>query len=60
MIMSENIDREQQNREQAYSLWQKAGSPEGKHEEFWHQARELDAAGQDTSTESAKAKVLKK
>jgi hypothetical protein len=31
---------EQSVRERAYSLWEKAGSPEGGHDQFWHQARE--------------------
>ena len=30
---------EQQVRERAFALWQQAGSPEGRAEEFWHQAR---------------------
>jgi hypothetical protein len=33
-------DLEQKIRERAYELWQQAGSPEGRHEEFWHQARQ--------------------
>jgi hypothetical protein len=33
-------DLEQKIRERAYALWQQAGSPEGRHEEFWHQARD--------------------
>lgn len=39
-------DLEQKIRERAYALWQQAGSPEGRHEEFWHQAREEQAGGQ--------------
>lgn len=31
-------------REYAHRLWEKAGRPEGRHEEFWHQAKsELEA-----------------
>ena len=33
-------DMEQMIRKRAYELWQQAGSPDGRHEEFWHQARE--------------------
>jgi hypothetical protein len=32
-------DHEQQIRERAFFLWQEAGSPQGREEEFWHQAR---------------------
>ncbi len=38
-------DLEQAIRERAYALWQQAGSPDGRHEEFWHQAREELAGG---------------
>jgi hypothetical protein len=35
---------EDQIREHAHTLWEKAGRPEGRHEEFWHQAKnELEA-----------------
>ena len=35
-------DREQSIRERAYELWERAGSPEGRDEEFWQSAeREL-------------------
>ena len=29
---------EEQVRSRAYELWEKAGQPEGRDEEFWHQA----------------------
>lgn len=32
--------QEQEIRERAYSLWQMAGSPEGREEEFWIKAKE--------------------
>jgi hypothetical protein len=43
-------------RNEAYNLWQQAGSPAGREQEFWHQAREkltdrltdLDKAGEDS------------
>ena len=38
-------DREQRIRERAYHLWREAGSPEGRDEEFWHQAREIEEKG---------------
>jgi hypothetical protein len=39
-----DIDREHEERirTRAYFLWQEAGSPEGRAEEFWHQARRLE------------------
>jgi len=38
-------------RDRAYALWERAGSPEGRQEEFWHAAeRELaEEGGTDTS-----------
>jgi hypothetical protein len=41
----------------AYQLWEQAGKPEGRDEEFYHQAeKELDAApAGDTSGESQKS-----
>ncbi|WP_175922862.1 DUF2934 domain-containing protein [Burkholderia latens] len=41
-----NEDRETQIRERAYRLWQADGSPDGRADEYWHQAeRQLDAEG---------------
>ena len=31
-------DRTEQRRERAYMLWEQAGRPEGRHDEFWEQA----------------------
>ncbi len=31
-------------RERAFQLWQEAGCPEGRAEEFWHLAREKETA----------------
>lgn len=42
---------EEQIRDYAYRLWEKAGSTHGNPEDFWHQARselESDAPGDDT------------
>ncbi|MHB1303070.1 MAG: DUF2934 domain-containing protein [Acidiphilium sp.] len=33
-------DDEQEVRDLAYRLWEEAGKPEGRHDEFWHKARE--------------------
>jgi hypothetical protein len=33
--------QEQEIRELAYALWQEAGSPEGRKDEFWTQAEEI-------------------
>ena len=38
---------EEQIRKYAHQLWEKEGKPEGKADEFWHQAEiELDADGE--------------
>lgn len=42
---------EDQIREYAHNLWEKAGRPEGRQDEFWHQARselEVDEPGDET------------
>ena len=44
-------DMEQAIRERAYELWQQAGSPDGRHEEFWHQAREERAKAASPQTQ---------
>jgi hypothetical protein len=37
--MSEtNQDRDEQVRRRAYKLWEQAGRPDGRHDDFWHQA----------------------
>jgi len=44
-------EREERIRAEAHRLWQEAGSPEGRHEEFWHAAeaviRQREAAQPD-------------
>jgi hypothetical protein len=36
---------EEQIRKRAFELWERAGKPEGREDEFWHQAqRELQSA----------------
>ncbi len=53
--MSDN-DLDQRVRERAYQLWEQAGRPDGRHDEFWHQARgevapedvKVDVAMEDT------------
>lgn len=40
-------DRTEQQRERAYALWEQAGRPEGRHDEFWEQA------GQETEGETS-------
>ena len=40
-------DRTEQRRERAYALWEQAGRPEGRHDEFWEQA------GQETEGETS-------
>ena len=45
-------------RDRAYALWQQAGSPDGREQEFWQQAeRELaEEQGVDTSEENSEVK----
>ena len=38
-------DRTEQQRERAYELWEQAGRPEGRHDEFWAQAGEEVGGG---------------
>ncbi len=40
------MDREQEQRERAYKIWEDEGRPIGKHEEHWAQAA-LGEEGQD-------------
>lgn len=41
---------EEQIRKRAFELWEQAGKPEGREDEFWHQAqRELQGAEEDQS-----------
>jgi len=35
-------DLQRRIRERAYTLWQEAGSPSGRDQEFWHRALELE------------------
>jgi hypothetical protein len=37
-------DREHRIRERAHSLWEEAGKPHGRDQEFWHRAEALIAA----------------
>jgi hypothetical protein len=51
-IMLENSELlEHRIRERAFELWQEAGCPEGRAEEFWHKAREQETASRE-GTES--------
>jgi hypothetical protein len=48
--MPPSHDREEQIRDRAYDLWQQAGKPDGRDQEFWHLAwREIvaDETGED-------------
>jgi len=45
--MLENSEMlEHRIRERAFELWQEAGCPEGRAEEFWHLAREKETGAQ--------------
>ena len=43
-------DHTDQQRERAYALWEQAGSPEGRHDEFWEQAGQ-ELAGETSPDE---------
>jgi hypothetical protein len=45
--------KEHRIREHAFQLWQEAGCPEGRAEEFWHRARDMEAAAPDDLVEAA-------
>ena len=51
---------EEQIRNYAYQLWEKAGRPEGRDAEFWSAAKaELDAEGETPDTaDQPNAKIL--
>lgn len=45
--MSDMSEREKRVLERAYHLWEEAGCPEGRDQEFWRQAeREIDGEAQ--------------
>jgi hypothetical protein len=44
--------REHRIRERAFFLWQEAGSPEGREEEFWHRAEGLEQGGTMSSSQA--------
>jgi hypothetical protein len=39
--MDQEPENHNQIRERAYQLWQEAGCPDGRDEEFWHKAAEI-------------------
>ena len=43
---------EDQIRNYAHQLWEKAGKPEGRHDEFWH-AAESELAAEDKNPDAA-------
>jgi Protein of unknown function (DUF2934) len=50
---------DEQIRTRAHELWQQAGRPEGRDNEFWHQAeKELKAAGDVRETANEQPPVL--
>ena len=52
---------EEQVRRRAHELWEKAGQPEGRGEEFWHQAAaELTARNDADSKDGDEKKAPKK
>ena len=43
-LPTDSNDRESRIRERAYHLWEAAGRPEGRHQEFWEQAETQETA----------------
>ena len=53
--MSGNQERsvDEQVRKRAYELWEQEGKPDGRHDEFWHQAQaEISSSGKDNPVET--------
>src|SRR3712207_485798 len=50
-VTSVSVEHEELIRKRAYFLWQGAGCPEGRAEEFWMQAVELEAAARHSREE---------
>ena len=42
--MSDMTDREKRIRERAHQLWEEAGCPEGRDQEFWERAEQEEQA----------------
>jgi hypothetical protein len=49
-------DRERRIRERAYQLWQLAGQPAGRDDEFWHHA-EAEVGAEDQARQVARDQV---
>jgi hypothetical protein len=49
---AEPNEREHRIRERAYHLWEAAGRPEGRHQEYWEQAEALITAEDGEATRS--------
>jgi hypothetical protein len=51
----DNVSREEKIRVRAYELWEKDGSPEGRADEYWEQARaqidEEESAADESETD---------
>ena len=54
--MSKSSTYDERVRTRAYHLWEKAGRPQGRDSEFWHQAMELEQGpGKEASTGASPA-----
>jgi len=49
------MDREQQQRERAYKIWEDEGRPEGQHEDHWRRAEEQHEAAEQDAADITKA-----
>jgi hypothetical protein len=53
----DNASREEKTRVRAYELWEKDGSPAGRAEEYWEQARaQIDEQESDADGSGANSK----
>lgn len=48
-------DREQEQRERAYRIWEDEGRPEGRHEDHWRRAGEKGEANEKEAAEVTEA-----
>ena len=56
MSETDNDSRDERVRRRAYELWEQAGKPEGRNDEFWHNAlAEISHTGgkEDASSQNA-------
>ncbi len=48
-------DKEQQQRERAYQIWEEEGRPDGAHEDHWNRAAQTEDLGKQEDSDVTKA-----